>query len=84
VKNARSSSCTWLASNNHRIADGLAESFIGDLGEIAPQYGVRGRPGVTFELRRARHLNVLVIADDIHHGIGPRFLGTLLKVDQGG
>ena len=44
---------------------------------------MRGCSGVTLELGRARHLNVLVIADDVHHGIGARFLSTLLKVYQG-
>lgn len=42
-----------------------------------------GRPGVTLELGRTRHLDILIIADDVDHAIGAGLLGAFLKIDQG-
>src|SRR5258705_12719358 len=43
---------------------------------------MRARPGVTLKLSRARHLNFLIEADDVHYGVGGQFPGALLQIYQ--
>jgi len=54
-------------------------SLIGDLDEIAEQYRMDGRTGVTFELGRTRHLDILIIANNVDHAIGARLLGAFFE-----
>ena len=71
------------ASSRPDVSQTAIGSLFGDLDQIAAQYGMGGGPGVTLELGRTRHLDILIIANDVDHAIGARHLGAFLKIDQG-
>src|SRR4030095_8229829 len=83
TKNATSTSATRLPSSNHKVADGMLRLLLFNLDKVTLERDSRNNGArMALEIRRARHLNLPIIADDIYNGIGAKLFSAPLQRDH--